>query len=87
MNDPAILPDLTRPMSGIVEAVCPGLSWEAFPWDHAGAENSSRPATTSRSVVICLTTPARYPPYLLIRLHGGPVMKPRTLTGTVYGCS
>lgn len=33
MNDPAVLPDLTRPMNGIVEAVCPGRSWEAFDRD------------------------------------------------------
>jgi hypothetical protein len=33
MNDPAILPDLTRPMNGIVEAVFPGQSWEGFERD------------------------------------------------------
>ena len=33
MNDPAIHPDLTRPMNGIVEAVCAGWSWEAFDQD------------------------------------------------------
>jgi hypothetical protein len=33
MNDPAILPDLTRPMNGIVEAICPRRSWEEFESD------------------------------------------------------
>jgi hypothetical protein len=33
MNDPAICPDLTRPMNGIVEAVCAGRPWEAFDRD------------------------------------------------------
>jgi len=33
MNDPAIHPDLTRPMNGIVEAVWTGRSWEAFDRD------------------------------------------------------
>ena len=33
MNDPAIHPDLTRPMNGIVDAVCAGRSWEAFDRD------------------------------------------------------
>ena len=33
MNDPAIIPDLARPMSGLVEAVCPGWSWEGFDQD------------------------------------------------------
>lgn len=33
MNDPTILPDLTRPMNGIVEAVCDGRSWRAFDQD------------------------------------------------------
>ena len=33
MNDPAIIPDLARPMNGLVEAVCCGWSWEAFDQD------------------------------------------------------
>lgn len=33
MNDPAIFPDLARPMNGLVEAVCAGQSWEAFDRD------------------------------------------------------
>lgn len=33
MNDPAVIPDLARPMSGLVEAICPGLSWESFDQD------------------------------------------------------
>jgi hypothetical protein len=33
MNDPAIVPDLTRPMNGLVEAVCSNWSWEAFDQD------------------------------------------------------
>jgi hypothetical protein len=30
MNDPAIIPDLARPMSGLVEAICSEWSWESF---------------------------------------------------------
>jgi len=33
MNDPAIIPDLTRPMNGLVEAVCSGWSLESFDQD------------------------------------------------------
>ena len=33
MNDPAIIPDLTRPMYGLVEAVCSGQTWERFDQD------------------------------------------------------
>lgn len=33
MNDPAIFPDLTRPMNGLVEAVSAGRSWEDFDRD------------------------------------------------------
>lgn len=33
MNDPAILPDLARPMSGLVETICSGWSWESFDQD------------------------------------------------------
>jgi len=33
MNDPAIIPDQTRPMNGLVEAVCSGRSWENFDQD------------------------------------------------------
>lgn len=33
MNDPAILPDLTRPMNGLVEAVSSGRTWEDFDRD------------------------------------------------------
>lgn len=42
MNDPAIHPDLTRPMNGVVEAVCAGQSWEAFDRDvHGVAERTA----------------------------------------------
>jgi hypothetical protein len=33
MNDPAIIPDLARPMSGLVEAICSSWSWEGFDQD------------------------------------------------------
>jgi hypothetical protein len=33
MDDPAIIPDLARPMNGLVEAVCSGWSWESFDQD------------------------------------------------------
>ena len=33
MNDPAIIPDLARPMNGLVEAICSGWSWESFDQD------------------------------------------------------
>jgi len=33
MNDPAIVPDLARPMYGLVEAVYPERTWEAFDTD------------------------------------------------------
>ena len=33
MNDPAIIPDLALPMSGLVEAICSGRSWESFDQD------------------------------------------------------
>jgi hypothetical protein len=33
MKDPAIIPDLARPMSGLVEAICPRWSWESFDQD------------------------------------------------------
>jgi hypothetical protein len=33
MNDPAIIPDLARPMSGLVEAICAAWSWEGFDQD------------------------------------------------------
>jgi hypothetical protein len=33
MNDPAIIPDLARPMNGLVEAVCSTWSWESFDQD------------------------------------------------------
>jgi hypothetical protein len=36
MNDPAILPDLARPMYGLVEAVYPGQTFEAFGADVRG---------------------------------------------------
>lgn len=35
MDDPAILPNLTLPMFGLVEAVCPGMTWEEFNKDVA----------------------------------------------------
>ncbi len=33
MNDPAILPDLTMPMCGLIEAVFPGQTWESVKSD------------------------------------------------------
>jgi len=33
MNDPAIIPDLDLPMSGLVEAICSGRSWDSFDQD------------------------------------------------------
>jgi hypothetical protein len=33
MKDPAIIPDLGRPMSGLVEAICSAWSWESFDQD------------------------------------------------------
>jgi hypothetical protein len=33
MNDPTIIPDLARPMYGLVEAVYPGRTWETFDTD------------------------------------------------------
>jgi hypothetical protein len=33
MNDPAITPDLDRPMNGLVEAICSAWSWESFDQD------------------------------------------------------
>lgn len=33
MNDPAIIPDLARPMNGLVEAICSMWSWEGFDQD------------------------------------------------------
>lgn len=33
MNDPAIIPDLAKPMYGVVEAVYPGRTWEAVDTD------------------------------------------------------
>ena len=33
MDDPGIIPDLARPMNGLVEAVCSGSSWESFDQD------------------------------------------------------
>lgn len=35
MDDPAIRPNLTLPMFGLVEAVCPGTTWEEFNEDVA----------------------------------------------------
>jgi hypothetical protein len=32
-NDPAIIPDLGRPMSGLVEAICSGRTWDSFDQD------------------------------------------------------
>jgi hypothetical protein len=33
MSDPAIIPDLERPMYGLVEAVYPERTWETFDTD------------------------------------------------------
>jgi len=33
MNDPAIIPDLARPMNGLVEAICSTWSWESLDQD------------------------------------------------------
>jgi hypothetical protein len=33
MNDPTIIPDLARPMNGLVEAICSSWSWESFDQD------------------------------------------------------
>ena len=33
MNDPAIIPELARPMNGLVEAICSTWSWEGFDQD------------------------------------------------------
>ena len=33
MNDAAIIPDLGRPMNGLVEAICSAWSWENFDQD------------------------------------------------------
>jgi hypothetical protein len=33
MSDPAIIPDLARPMNGLVEAICPSWTWESFDQD------------------------------------------------------
>lgn len=41
MNDPAIIPDLARPMSGLVEAICPTWSWEGFDRDIRGLTERS----------------------------------------------
>ncbi|MFZ0157475.1 MAG: hypothetical protein WAL50_00475 [Kineosporiaceae bacterium] len=33
MNDPELLPHLNRPMCGLIEILCPGMSWEDFDKD------------------------------------------------------
>ena len=33
ISDPTIIPDLSKPMYGLVEAVCPGRTWETFKTD------------------------------------------------------
>ena len=33
MNDPAIIPDLDRPMNGLVETICSAWTWESFDQD------------------------------------------------------
>jgi hypothetical protein len=42
ISDPAIIPDLARPMFGLVETVCPGRTWETF--DNDVREVTSRAA-------------------------------------------
>jgi hypothetical protein len=49
MNDPAIIPDLARPMSGLVEAICSEWSWESFDRDVREATERSDMQNSSLS--------------------------------------